>query len=262
MGTAALADRCEGKRFFSAQPKPTSLSSACYRTRCREGHCVPTGSVDSSTLVALNGLRARIMSLDAAGTVVWVNVAMTRLRQSQQDDTIAATGIGSSYIEVCRRARNLSGPLIVEGLRAVLGGATTYVELDADLGLGTDHRTQLTVTPAPTSFGGALVMQIEVRATFRRSSEVVPARIAPVTMEMLTARERVVLSLMARGLDNRSIADHLGVGYATVRSHVRSIMAKLGARSRLEAVVRAAELDLVQLPQTGTAGSADGAAPR
>lgn len=223
---------------------------------------MPPGSDDSSTLVALDSLRARIMSLDAAGTVVWVNVAMTRLRQSQQDDTIAATGIGSNYLEVCSRARTLSGPLIVEGLRAVLSGATTYVELDADLGLGIDHRTQLTITPTPASLWGALVMQIEVRATFRRSSEVVPARIAPVTLEMLTARERVVLSLMARGLDNQSIADDLGLGYATVRSHVRSIMAKLGARSRLEAVVRAAELDLVQLPHAGTAASADGAARR
>ena len=44
---------------------------------------------------------------------------------------------------------------------------------------------------------------------------------------------------MTEGLDNREIAARLHVAYPTVRSHVRSILHKLGARSRLEAVVKA-----------------------
>lgn len=56
----------------------------------------------------------------------------------------------------------------------------------------------------------------------------------------LTPREREILVLMTQGMDNREIADRLTVAYPTVRSHVRKILEKLGARSRLEAVVKAA----------------------
>src|SRR5262245_36093337 len=56
----------------------------------------------------------------------------------------------------------------------------------------------------------------------------------------LTPRETEMLQLMTRGLDNREIAAQLSVAYPTVRSHVRKVLQKLGARSRLEAVVKAA----------------------
>jgi two-component system, NarL family, response regulator DevR len=56
----------------------------------------------------------------------------------------------------------------------------------------------------------------------------------------LTAREYEVLQLMTQGMDNREIASQLSVSYPTVRSHVRKVLEKLGARSRLEAVVKAA----------------------
>jgi two-component system nitrate/nitrite response regulator NarL len=63
----------------------------------------------------------------------------------------------------------------------------------------------------------------------------------------LTGRERQILGLMTEGMDNREIAARLGIGYATVRSHVRHLLGKLGARSKLEAVVRAADWDLPHL---------------
>jgi DNA-binding NarL/FixJ family response regulator len=44
---------------------------------------------------------------------------------------------------------------------------------------------------------------------------------------------------MAAGLDNRAIAARLSIEYTTVRGHVRAIIEKIGARSRLEAVARA-----------------------
>jgi len=49
---------------------------------------------------------------------------------------------------------------------------------------------------------------------------------------------------MAEGMDNREVARRLGVSYATVRSHVRNLLGKLGARSKLEAVVRAVDWGL------------------
>lgn len=54
--------------------------------------------------------------------------------------------------------------------------------------------------------------------------------------EELTPREHEVLVMIAAGLDNYDIADKLGIGYGTVRSHVRGVLEKLGARSRLQAV--------------------------
>jgi DNA-binding NarL/FixJ family response regulator len=62
----------------------------------------------------------------------------------------------------------------------------------------------------------------------------------------LTPREREVLDLMAGGLDNRAIAARLGIQYTTVRGHVRSVVEKLGARSRLEAVARAYQIGLAR----------------
>jgi DNA-binding NarL/FixJ family response regulator len=45
-------------------------------------------------------------------------------------------------------------------------------------------------------------------------------------------------------MDNRDIARQLGVSYTTVRSHVRHLLSKLSAHSKLEAVVKAAEWGL------------------
>jgi DNA-binding NarL/FixJ family response regulator len=58
--------------------------------------------------------------------------------------------------------------------------------------------------------------------------------------EPLTEREREVLALIALGLPNKSIAARLAISEHTVKFHVGSILAKLGAGSRTEAVTRAA----------------------
>lgn len=57
----------------------------------------------------------------------------------------------------------------------------------------------------------------------------------------LTTRERELLELLARGLDNHQIAAHLELSEKTVRNHVSSIFAKLGVESRSQAIVRARE---------------------
>jgi two-component system, NarL family, response regulator DevR len=60
-------------------------------------------------------------------------------------------------------------------------------------------------------------------------------------LESLTPREKQILAMMTHGTDNRTMAERLQISYATVRTHVRSILAKLGARSQLEAVAKARE---------------------
>lgn len=62
----------------------------------------------------------------------------------------------------------------------------------------------------------------------------------------LTDREKDVLRLLIEGLNNRQIADNLVISRSTVKHHVSSILAKLEARNRAEAVAIAMEHNLVK----------------
>jgi DNA-binding NarL/FixJ family response regulator len=73
-----------------------------------------------------------------------------------------------------------------------------------------------------------------------------PATGVPEPLRELTARERDVLVLVARGLANDEIAAELFVSLATVKTHVNRILAKLDVRSRAQAVVAAYESGLVR----------------
>lgn len=67
--------------------------------------------------------------------------------------------------------------------------------------------------------------------------------------ERFTARELEVLELMVDGMDNRALAARLSVSYATARTHVRNVLQKLHARSKLEAVVKATESGVLEPPE-------------
>lgn len=73
---------------------------------------------------------------------------------------------------------------------------------------------------------------------------------AEVDSPPLTPREREVLGLVARGASNPQIAQALDLGEATVKSHVRSILAKLGLTSRVQLVVWAYDAGIV-VPRDG-----------
>lgn len=66
-------------------------------------------------------------------------------------------------------------------------------------------------------------------------------------LETLTPRELEVLQLLAEGLVNKDIARRLRISDNTVKFHVNAVLGKLGARTRTEAVTRAARLGLIIL---------------
>jgi DNA-binding NarL/FixJ family response regulator len=70
---------------------------------------------------------------------------------------------------------------------------------------------------------------------------------APESPEKLTEREVDVLRLLAQGKANKEIAYMLGIGAKTVKSHVSSILSKLGVASRTQAALYAASIGLVEL---------------
>lgn len=66
-------------------------------------------------------------------------------------------------------------------------------------------------------------------------------------VDLLTVREKEVLRLVARGKSNRDIADELFVGHETVKSHVGSVLMKLGVQGRTQAVIAAYESGFVHI---------------
>ncbi len=93
--------------------------------------------------------------------------------------------------------------------------------------------------------GDALLAPSVTRRVIERFAERRPRPEAIRDLDRLSAREREVLVLVAEGRSNGEIAERLVLGEATVKTHIGSILAKLGLRDRVAAVIVAYESGLV-----------------
>lgn len=124
-------------------------------------------------------------------------------------------------------------------LAAIRAGASGFLLKDAQpeellTAIRTVHRGDAVIAPSATR----RLLARMVATDDREHPDTSP-------LETLTDRETEVLRLMAQGAANREIAAELFVAEATVKTHVGRVLAKLGARDRVQAVIIAFETGLV-----------------
>jgi DNA-binding NarL/FixJ family response regulator len=93
--------------------------------------------------------------------------------------------------------------------------------------------------------GDALIAPAITRRLIERFVATAPAAGQAPHLDRLTPREREVLELIARGRSNSEISDDLILSESTVKTHVKRVLAKLGVRDRVQAVVLAYESGVV-----------------
>ncbi|HVU67908.1 MAG TPA: response regulator transcription factor [Ktedonobacteraceae bacterium] len=101
-----------------------------------------------------------------------------------------------------------------------------------------------------TMQGGSLLQPVIASKLLRHMGQRQEIRLAHdphPTYEALTERELEVLRLLAQGMPNKEIAAHLVISERTAKFHISSIMGKLGATNRTEAVALAAQKGLITL---------------
>ena len=111
-------------------------------------------------------------------------------------------------------------------VRAVHAGATSYL-------LKTASADEV-ITAVRDAAAGTASLSPELLTRLTRALRRPPP---PDPLQPLSPRERDVLRLIARGHSNRQIARDLAIGEQTVKTHVRSILAKLGLQDRVQATI-------------------------
>jgi len=127
--------------------------------------------------------------------------------------------------------------LVFDGLRA---GATGYLLKDVSSeklfeAIHAAARGEYFLLPSITA---------KVIAEFARLPKPVSGRAVDLE-EPLSPRELEILKLVATGVSNKEIADRLVISEGTVKNHLSSILSKLGVKDRLQAVLKARELQIL-----------------
>jgi len=124
---------------------------------------------------------------------------------------------------------------VYEALRA---GASGFVLKD-------DPAEQLISAVRTVAAGNALLSPAITKRVIRQFTRI-PRPAPPKELDELTARENDILLLIARGLSNSEIGQQLYISETTVKTHVTHILAKLGLRDRVQAVVLAYQAGLFE----------------
>jgi DNA-binding NarL/FixJ family response regulator len=202
----------------------------------RSGFCVILDAVDGITVVgeAANGQAAVAAVAAQKPDVVLMDIRMPGM--DGLEATRLITRASSAAPKVVMLTTFDLDDYVYEALRA---GASGFLLKDSP-------RHDLIAAVRAAAAGDALLAPsvtrrlIEVFA--RRPPEAAPS---PSRLASLTARERDVLLMLARGHSNAEIASALFVSAATVKSHVGNLLAKLGLRDRVQAVILAYETGMV-----------------
>jgi DNA-binding NarL/FixJ family response regulator len=191
---------------------------------------------------AVDGVEAVQLARRLRPSVVLLDVRMPRLDGIQATRQLAspaadAEPVAQARIRVLILTTFDHDEYVYEALRA---GASGFL-------LKTVRPRQLAAAVRDVAAGDALLApDITRRLIEQFVHRPPPGTTVPPALGELTPREVEVLRLLARGLSNAEIADELVVGETTVRTHVTRILAKLGVRDRVQAVVAAYESGLVQ----------------
>lgn len=142
---------------------------------------------------------------------------------------------GGSGLSLVRRLGDRTATVVLtrrhEGdvlLDAVSAGAMGCLSHDCD-------PAELAEALQRVASGGFVIDERRLHDTLKRASVARAPVAGSPKLAALTAREREILQLLARGLDNQAIADQLHLSAHTARTHVGNILRKLGVHSRAEA---------------------------
>jgi DNA-binding NarL/FixJ family response regulator len=181
---------------------------------------------------AEDGMAAVALTAELAPDVILMDVRMPKL------DGVEATrrivGSGSQARILILTTFDLD-EYVYEAIRA---GASGFLLKDV-------QPVELVDAIRVVAAGNALLGTTVTKRLLERFTDGAPKTSVP-TLDGLTGREREILALMASGLSNIEIADRLVVGETTVKTHVSSILRKLGVRDRVQAVIVAYDAGLVR----------------
>jgi len=223
---------------------PTRVLIADDQALVRGGFCLILETQDDIEVVceAVDGVEAVELAGRLRPDVVLMDVRMPRLDGIQATRRLVGRcDAAQAPIRVLILTTFDHDEYVYEAMRA---GASGFL-------LKTVRPGQLTAAIRDIAAGDALLAPGITRRLIEQFVRRPPPDSAvPPALGALTPREVDVLRLIAGGLSNAEIAAELVVSETTVRTHVTRILAKLGARDRVQAVVAAYESGLVQ-PGTG-----------
>jgi len=204
----------------------------------RAGFCVILDTADGITVVgeAGNGADAVTQVQAHEPDVVLMDIRMPGMDGLEATRLITGDGQPGHGPKVVMLTTFDLDEYVYEALRA---GASGFLLKDAP-------RHDLIAAVRAAARGDALlapsVTRLLIEAFARRPPTMAPS---PSALASLTARERDIIQLIARGRSNAEIAADLVVSEATVKTHVGHVLAKLGLRDRVQAVILAYETGMV-----------------